>query len=193
MIFKIIQTKKSIAEVDHGDLFPVYESYFAILPISYETLNRILSDSIRMICKWSPFKFMRTGNPRWRSAAGTKINKSKNDNSQESLNEFGSILCHNYPRSYNNFPPIYHPKWLPAAVTKTSKNMKQTISHEPLIYFAKVYVKLMLSLNSLCEGTKQVQHGILWNSCFMFSYLFFSKKSRNVNKDETILVLMYIC
>ena len=34
--------KKSMAELGHNDLLPVYEPYFAKMPISHEMLQRIL-------------------------------------------------------------------------------------------------------------------------------------------------------
>ena len=49
------------------------------------------------------------------------------------------------------------------AVTKIA-TMRQYLVNYPMD-FAKIYVILMLSLISLCEGTKQVRHSILRNSC----------------------------
>ena len=69
-------TVVTVAELGHSDLFPVYKSCFATMTISNETLNIFKSHSNRLICKWSPFKFMRLGNPRWPSAVVTKIAKT---------------------------------------------------------------------------------------------------------------------
>ena len=47
--------KKSVAELSRIDLLPVYESYFAKMPLSYEMLNRIsLVVSVQYMCPVVP-------------------------------------------------------------------------------------------------------------------------------------------
>ena len=41
--------KKSVLELGHSDQLSVYQSIFAGLPISHKTLNRLQSNSVRMI------------------------------------------------------------------------------------------------------------------------------------------------
>ena len=46
LVFRIIKTEKSVAKLSHSDLFSVYESSFAKMPISQETtaFNQIQSE-----------------------------------------------------------------------------------------------------------------------------------------------------
>ena len=64
-----------VSELGHYDLLPIYVTYFAKMPISHETLNRIKSHSIKMNSKWRRYKFLLLGNSTWVSVAVTKIAK----------------------------------------------------------------------------------------------------------------------
>ena len=65
LVFKIVNIKKSTAELGHSDLLSIYKSNFAPMPISQENINVFWSDSITMVPEWNHFIFMQIHNPKW--------------------------------------------------------------------------------------------------------------------------------
>ena len=72
----------------------------------------------------------------------------------------------NAHESITIFHKIDHPKWLPLQLLKIVNNMKQTISHELPNGFCQNVCPTDAIICSQYEGTKQVQHNVLWKSCF---------------------------
>ena len=87
------------------------------------SMNRIQSLSIRMICKWSCFKFMWLGNPRWPSAAVIKNSKNMKmtilKNIWMNSDQYYVTKVHSW--SYYNSSEIDYPKRLPLPLLKIAK------------------------------------------------------------------------